>query len=119
MGLLDKFEFFKAKPGRGLIKRLTIGKSGYLTFGVAVTSELGLGIKYKTVSFFLNKTNSNVLGVRLFVSAEGSLKLSKRPKNVCCCAIALIKEFPGYAGRYKMIGTENHKDYMDCLFVRM
>lgn len=50
MSLLDKFELFKAKTWPKGIKRLTIGKSGYSTFGVDVASELGLGKDYKSVS---------------------------------------------------------------------
>ena len=119
MSLLDKFELFNAKRGKRGIKRLTIGKSGYATFGVDVTSELGLGKDYKSVSFFLNKTNSNVLGVRFFVNGSGPLKLTKRTLNVCCCAMALRKEFPEYIGTYKMVGMENHKDYTDCLFEKL
>ena len=119
MSLLDKFELFNAKTGKSGIKRLTIGKSGFATFGVAVASELGLGKAYKTVSFFLNKTNSNVLGFRFFVNGSGQLKLTKRALNVCCCARALRKEFPEYIGTYKMVGMENHKDYTDCLFEKL
>ena len=119
MSLLDTFELFKAKTGPKGIKRLTIGKSGYATFGVDVASELGLGKDYKSVSFFLNKTNSNVLGVRFFVNDGGPLKLTKRALNACCCAMALRKEFPEYIGKYKMVGMENHKDYKDCLFERV
>ena len=52
MSLLDKFELFNAKRGKRGIKRLTIGKSGYTTFGIDVASELGLGKDYKSVSFF-------------------------------------------------------------------
>ena len=119
MSLLDKFELFTAKKGKRGIKRLTIGKSGYATFGVDVVSELGLGKDYKSVSFFLNKTNSNVLGVRFFVNGSGPLKLTTRTLNVCCCAMALRKEFPEYIGTYKMVGMENHKDYTDCLFEKL
>lgn len=119
MSLLDNFESFKAKKAQRGIKRLSIGKSGYATFGVDVVQELGLEKNYKSVSFFLNKTNSHVLGIRFFVNGSGLLKLTKRALNVCCCAMALIKEFPEYIGMYKMLGTENHKDYKDCLFEKV
>lgn len=119
MSLLDNFESFKAKRAKRGTRHLTIGKSGYATFGVDVASELGLEKDYKSVSFFLNKTNSNVLGIRFFVNGSGPLKLTKMALNVCCCAMALRAEFPKYIGKYKMVGTENHKDYKDCLFEKV
>lgn len=76
----------------------------------------GEGRDFETLSFFLSKTNDNVLGIRFFTDNKGCLKITKRPANTCCCAMALIRDYKQYLGKYKLINSENHVGYKDCLF---
>lgn len=118
MSLLDNFEQYN-KNGRVSITQLSICKSGFAIFSTDFSKRYLLGKDFETLSFFLSKTNGNVLGIRFLTDNRGRLKITKRLTDACCCAMALIKELPEYIGKYKIVGTENHKDYTDCLFEKV
>lgn len=118
MSLLDKFEQYNKKD-RISVTPLSIGKSGYAVFSVDFAKRYMLGKVFETLSFFLNKTNDTVLGIRFFIDKRGNLKISKRATNACCSAMALIRDYNQYVGKYKLTDIENHADYKDCLFEKV
>lgn len=117
MSLFDNFEQYKKY--RKSITQLSIGKAGYAVFSSDFAKEYGLGKDFETLSFFLSKSNDNVLGIRFFTDNNGCLKITKRPADACCCAIALIRDYNGFLGKYKLINSETHLGYKDCLFEKV
>lgn len=116
--LFDNFEQYNKKD-RMSATQLSIGKSGYAVFSLGFAKEYGLGKDFETLSFFLSKTNNKVLGIRFFTDNKGCLKITKRPTNTCCSAMALIRDYKQYLGKYKLINSENHVGYKDCLFEKV
>ena len=115
MSLLDKFEEYNKKNRKG-ITQLSIIKSGSAVFSSDFAKRNELGKAFETLSFFLSKTNDNVLGIRFFTDNKGCLKITKRTTDACCSAMALIRDYNGYLGKYKLINSEKHDGYKDCIF---
>lgn len=118
MSLLDKFEQYN-KKGRVSRTQLSICKSGLAIFSSDFAKRYLPGKEFETLSFFLSKTNDNVLGIRFFTDNMGCLKITKRAVDACCSAIALIRDYNGYLGKYKLINSEKHADYKDCIFEKV
>ena len=120
MSILDKFEQYNKKDIKS-ITQLSIDKSGYAVFSVDFTEKYGLGEVFETLSFFISKTNDNVLGIRFFTDNRGRLRIIKRQISIdaCCGALDLIRDYKQYLGKYKLINDENHTDYKDCIFEKV
>lgn len=93
------------------ITQLSIVKSGFAIFLSDFAKRYLLGKDFETLSFFLSKTNDNVLGIRFFTDNMGCLKITKRQIAACCSAMALIHDYKQYLGKYKLINSEKHADF--------